>query len=55
MNKILVSICLPTYNRPDKVCSFIENISSFKSDKIELLIGDDNPSSLETQNIIKKY
>jgi len=55
MTEILLSICIPTYNRPEKLYSLVKNIISYQSDKIEVIIGDDNPSSTRTQNVIKEF
>jgi len=55
MTKILLSFCIPTYNRPERIDLFLQQFTSVKSDEIEILIGDDNPISNKTEQIIKKY
>lgn len=54
MSKVLLSICIPTYNHPESLSNLINEIIPFQSEEIEIIIGDDNPSSDKTQNIIKK-
>lgn len=54
MSKVLLSICIPTYNHPESLSNLIKQISSFQDEEIEIIISDDNPTSDETQNIVKK-
>jgi len=58
MNKPLLSICIPTYNRakflPDTIESILNQITSDIKDKIEICISD-NASSDNTEEIVKKY
>ena len=55
MKDILLSFCIPTYDRPKKLYSLVKDIISCQNNKIEVIIGDDNPSSDRTQNIIKRF
>ena len=54
MLKIFLSFCLPSYNRPERIGNIINQIITSQSDEIEIIVGDDNPSSNETQDIVKK-
>jgi len=54
MSKVLLSICIPTYNHPESLFYLLRQINSFQSEEIEIILSDDNPISDETQNIIKK-
>lgn len=54
MTEILLSICIPTYDRPKRLYALVKTIISYQSDKIEVIIGDDNPLSTRTQNIVKE-
>jgi len=55
MSNITLSICIPTYNRPKRIQSLIEQIISFKSEEIEVVICDNNPSSRKTKDIVKNF
>lgn len=55
MSKVLLSFCIPTYNRPERISNLIEQIISFESKEIEIVIGDDNPLSNRTQDVLKKF
>jgi len=54
----ILSICLATYNQPDKVKRFFESLipqlSGEISGKVEIVVRDDSTSS-ETREIIKDY
>ncbi len=54
MPKVLLSFCIPTYNRPERVSNIINQILPFQSKEIEIVIGDDNPSNDRTQEVLKK-
>lgn len=56
MNEILLSICIPTFNRADKLDKTIASIinQSFNKNIVEIVISD-NHSTDETVNIITKY
>ena len=55
MSNILLSFCIPTYNRPERIESIIKQIIPFQSEEIEILISDDNPSFEKTQEVVKKF
>ncbi|MEK7149435.1 MAG: glycosyltransferase family 2 protein [Patescibacteria group bacterium] len=56
--EIILSICIPTYNQPDKVKRFFESIisqlNSEINSQIEIVVRDDS-SNLETKKIIEDY
>lgn len=57
MNKILLSICIPTYNRAEYLKNSIESIiyqDEFINKKVEIVIAD-NASSDNTENIVRNY
>ncbi len=54
MSKPILSICIPTYNRPKRISSLLDQILSFKGSNIEVVVGDDNPSSALTNEIIRR-
>lgn len=58
-NEIILSICIPTYNRAEKLQQCLENIiCQFKNDGIENLIEvviSDNASIDNTTEIVKKF
>lgn len=57
-NNVLISICIPTYNRADLLEQTLESIVSEKvfqdTSEVEIVISD-NCSDDETQNVCKKY
>lgn len=52
--KILISICIPTYNRASYLDICLQSILHYKGDNIEVLIQD-NDSPDNTREIVKKY
>ena len=56
-NKILLSICLPTYNQPQDfkrtLLSIISQINEKNQQEIEIVIGD-NSTNQETEDLVKK-
>ncbi len=50
-----VSICLPTYNRPDLLIRCIESCLAQTHSKIEIVIGDDSPDTHTEQLIAQRY
>jgi len=55
MSNILLSFCIPTYSRPERISAIIKDLISFQSDEIEIVISDDNPLSNSTQEVVKKF
>jgi len=54
MSKVLLSFCLPSYNRPERIGNIIKQIITSQSDEIEIIVSDNNPISNQTQEIVKK-
>ncbi len=54
MPNILLSFCIPVYNRAHRIKKIIEQITSFKSDEIEIVISD-NASQDDTKEIVSKF
>jgi len=55
MPDVLLSFCIPTYNRPRRIHLIIQQIISFLNAEIEIIISDDNPLSDETQKVVTKF
>ena len=53
MPKIVLSICIPTYNRGKVLVKNLNHLISFKSDEIEIVVSD-NCSQDDTEGRIKK-
>ncbi|MHA1723530.1 MAG: glycosyltransferase [Promethearchaeota archaeon] len=54
MNEIILSICFPTYNRPEILFQTVKEILTFDSNEFEIIISDDNPANLETKRLMEK-
>ncbi len=54
MSNILLSFCIPVFNRSDRIKKIIEQIITFKSDEIEIVISD-NASTDDTKEIVSKF
>ena len=52
MEKIVLSIIIPTYDRPELVYKLLNQIIQFQSKELEIVICDDNPSSDRTQKAL---
>ena len=53
MSKIVLSICIPTYNRGKILVKSLNRLISFKSNEIEIVVSD-NCSQDDTEALIKK-
>ena len=51
---ILLSFCIPVYNREHRIKKIIEQITSFNSDEIEIVISD-NASQDNTKEMVSKF
>ena len=57
MNKPLLSICIPTYNRAEYLKNSIESIicqDEFKNKQVEIVIAD-NASTDNTESVARPY
>ncbi len=43
MSKVLLSFCLPSYNRPERINNIINQIITSQSNEIEIIVRDNNP------------
>ena len=55
MSKVLLSFCIPTYNRPERIYKILKQLVNLKTNEIEIVIGDDNPSSKKTEEVVNKF
>ncbi len=55
MSNILISFCIPTYTRPQRIYKIIQQIIQHKSEEIEIVISDDNPTSNKTHQVVKQF
>lgn len=52
----MLSICIPSYNRPSELERLLESIKEIKSDAIEVVISDDaSPNQNLIDDVVKKY
>lgn len=54
MNKIILSICMMTYNQPEETERALKSILPQLTPEVELFIRDDSPDN-KTKEIVKKY
>lgn len=55
-NNKLISICIPSYNRPDELYRLLNSIDSQQKEKFEIIICEDkSPKREEINTIVKKY
>ncbi len=54
MSNILLSICVPVYNRSDRIKKILQQLTTFKSEEIEFVISD-NASPDNTQEVISRF
>lgn len=45
--RILLSICIPSYNRPEEIYRLLQSIDLQESDKIEIVICEDHAPKRE--------
>jgi len=56
MNNKLISICIPSYNRPDELYRLLNSIDSKQVEKIEIVICEDkSPKRKETAKKVKQF
>ena len=55
MSKVILSICIPTYDRPNRISLLISQIISIQSNEIEVVIVDDNPLNKRTEEVIRRF
>ncbi len=52
---MLLSICVPTYNRPESIKIILEGFVNFQNDELEIIISDDNIISNENEVVVKNF
>ena len=54
MNKYILSICIPTYNRPQKLSEALNSVMPQLDARMEIVIRDDS-SNEETKKVVQKF
>lgn len=54
MEKLLLSVCIPTYNRVNSLIELVDSVLKIKRDDIDIVITD-NCSTDETESVISAY
>jgi len=56
MNNILISICIPNYNRPDELLRLLKTVDASLVDQIEIVICEDrSPKMLEVRDKVNEF
>lgn len=56
MNKPFISICIPSYNRPEKLRDLLVSVDSIHNNEIEIVIcEDDSPKRIEIRKTVEKF
>lgn len=56
MTNKLISICIPTYNRPSQLKRMLESIDTTKVDDIDIVISENcSPKQKETREVVEEY
>lgn len=56
MSQKLISICIPTYNRPSQLKRMLESIDTSKVDDIDIVISENcSPKQKETREVVEEY
>lgn len=56
MSESFISICIPAYNRPDKLYWLLKTIDVSNTEEIEVVVSDDfSPKREEIKNVIEKF
>ena len=56
MEQKLISICIPTYNRPSQLKRMLESIDTTKVDDIDIVISENcSPKQKETREVVEEY
>lgn len=55
-NQYLISICIPSYNRPVEIKRLLDSIDTSHTKEVQLVICEDKaPKRLEVRNVVKEY
>lgn len=52
-SNMVLSICIPTYNRADVLLESIRNILSCEDDRFEIIVCDDSPNDVTIKELSK--
>ena len=53
---MLLSICIPNYNRPEELLRLLKTIDSSRKDQVEIVICEDrSPKMLEVRNVVANF
>lgn len=56
MAQKLISICIPTYNRPVELKRMLESIDTIKYDDVDIVISENcSPKQKETREVVEEY
>lgn len=56
MEQKLISICIPTYNRPVQLKRMLESIDATKVDDLDIVISENcSPKQAETREVVEEY
>lgn len=56
MTQKLISICIPTYNRPTQLKRMLESIDATKVEDIDIVISENcAPKQIETRKVVEQY
>lgn len=56
MSQKLISICIPTYNRPLELKRMLESIDTTKYDDVDIVISENcSPKQMETREVVEEY
>ena len=56
MGQKLISICIPTYNRPQQLKRMLESIDTTKYEDIDIVISENcSPKQAETREVVEEY
>ncbi len=53
-NKTVLSVCIPTFNRPKELRRLLESLAPQLTDEVEVVIGDDGKTA-ETEKILRDF
>lgn len=55
MSNVLLSFCIPAYNRPERIYKILKQLLNLKTSEIEVVIGDDNPNHDKIKKVVEKF
>ena len=56
MKQKLITICIPTYNRPVELKRMLESIDTSKYEDVDILISENcSPKQMETREVVEEF